>query len=331
MFFDTLAGMVERHLPEHVETLKRAHVFRMGKTEARTTISDSLEKWRADERTMENFRLPFKTVVIEEAGTRSGNSSTCAVLSMVDQKARLISFIVGGGAADNRYLATGTYVALPNLDSELSFTDDIVRITSIRLFLGDKKAGLEECQTSTAWASIDIDDQINELNVRHLIHQYENGELSREAVKEVLKWSKVQLHEYLSRARTRNATLNCAVSVLQVLLINTPSTFIVEERPLKPPKENPNTSIKRSDGRPHFIVLTPHEIRKRLIYHGKSEAEIAEIERVVTPHERRGHFRTYQSDKFVHMKGQTRWIDAMWVGPEEAVVGKNHYKVRIDL
>jgi hypothetical protein len=74
VLFDTLAGIVERHLPEFISTMREARIFRLDPHED-ITVTGAVERWEPDERTVENFRLPFSFVAIEEAERRDSPSS----------------------------------------------------------------------------------------------------------------------------------------------------------------------------------------------------------------------------------------------------------------
>ena len=106
--------------------------------------------------------------------------------------------------------------------------------------------------------------------------------------------------------------------------INDSSKFIVESSPKKL-RANPK-KIPRAHERPQYIVLTPNEIKTRYI-RPKSSGNGTPLK---LGHDRRGHYRTYQSERYKAAKGKRQWIDATWVGPTEATVGKRTYRVLLD-
>jgi hypothetical protein len=131
---------------------------------------------------------------------------------------------------------------------------------------------------------------------------------------------------------TRAALRNASTALQEVMLLNDPTTFIVESTPLsalerKPPKLKPGQirRIARSHERPIYTVLKPHEIRQRM----GLPAPVGK--RSVTPHERRSHLRTLRSEFFrPDTRGKQILIPASWIGPSEAVVGKRRYRVILD-
>ncbi len=132
----------------------------------------------------------------------------------------------------------------------------------------------------------------------------------------------------VTRANVAYAHLNCAVWL--ALRICEPSSFVVEQTHVDfKPREPKAGKVIRSPYRPHYIVLTPGEIRRRFIRDDEGEAVPSGLTR--RPHERRGHFRRLTSEKFVSKRGQVLWIKPCWVGKTEGVIGKNRYVVRLDL
>lgn len=122
------------------------------------------------------------------------------------------------------------------------------------------------------------------------------------------------------------------LAAVEVAFINTPSRFVVEETPIHPAPPLQKGAIRRSPYRPHYIVLKPEQIRRTLIPPAAPAVGEPPIPGGhVKPHERRGHWRTYRAERYKNVKNQRRWIEAMWVGPQDAVVGPNRYVVRIDL
>jgi hypothetical protein len=126
----------------------------------------------------------------------------------------------------------------------------------------------------------------------------------------------------------RTALTNAKVALMEVALANLPNHFIVEISHAKTDqKRKKDVKIPRSGNRPIYILASPKEIRMRMqLPEPQSSAG-----RSPRPHERRAHVRTYRDARFVNLQGQTRIIPATWVGPNESVVGKRRYKVRLDL
>lgn len=141
--------------------------------------------------------------------------------------------------------------------------------------------------------------------------------------------------DYLRKLILSDAQALATLGLLATLYINRPTHFVVEEQPArwkdKPPKPLKPGQLANSTRRSHFIVLTPEQIRKKYVPHEITDDEEQEAKIKRRPHHRRGHWRSYQSEKFSEkVRGTRQWIDAIWVGPKEAVQGPNRYIVRLD-
>lgn len=112
-----------------------------------------------------------------------------------------------------------------------------------------------------------------------------------------------------------------------IIELNTIDRFVLEIKPKKPSKKSlkPGAIPKLAD-RPEYCLLTPKEIRKYLGTHAEDTGRVQSV------HERRGHIRTYPDDKerFPNAHGKSIWIDAVWIGESEAIVGNKKYKVILD-
>ena len=110
--------------------------------------------------------------------------------------------------------------------------------------------------------------------------------------------------------------LIAALSPRNFVLETTPTAFRPEKRPKK---------IPRLHQRPSYTLLRPNEIRRRMrlpepVGDGSTPA----------PHERRGHWRLLRDERYKRAEdGSIRriWIDSMWIGPTENIVGNKKYKV----
>lgn len=131
-----------------------------------------------------------------------------------------------------------------------------------------------------------------------------------------------QREEYV--AETARLTRTMLINTFHAIAcINTLDRFILE---VAPAKLKATKKIPREHQRPKYIILTPKEIRKYL----NTSHEVTG--RVQSGHDRRGHTRTYPDDpaRYPNAHGKTVWIDAMWVGTTEKVVGNKKYKVILD-
>ncbi len=128
------------------------------------------------------------------------------------------------------------------------------------------------------------------------------------------------------------ALRNAASALQEVMLLNDPETFILESTPLsainrKPVSLKPGQvrRIARTNERPTYTILKPHEIRERM------KLPMPTGRRTVTPHERRSHLRTLRSEFFRPAnRGKQILIPASWIGPSETVVGNRRYRVVLD-
>jgi hypothetical protein len=123
---------------------------------------------------------------------------------------------------------------------------------------------------------------------------------------------------------TRRLLGNISTAIEEIIYFNSPDRFIVESRPAKVKHRDARSlRILRSVERPQYILLKPQEIRQRLHLQGVGSGNGS----TKTPHERRRHYRTLKSDKFVNKKGETVVVKGTWVGPSEAVVEGRIYRV----
>jgi len=105
--------------------------------------------------------------------------------------------------------------------------------------------------------------------------------------------------------------------------------FIFEERPAKPFKPTKKRKSPLLHERSLFTVLSPKDCRRYLRV--KDPEHVPAKGSKKAPHERRGHYRTYRSDRYVNKKGKTVYIAPIWVGQSETERGGKVYSVRLDL
>lgn len=120
---------------------------------------------------------------------------------------------------------------------------------------------------------------------------------------------------------------NVIASVEEISLLNSPANFVFESKPrkIRQPKKN---KIPRSHERKHFTLLAPNVIRDIMKVENQPEG-VDSGEKV--GHDRRGHYRTLRSDFYKNRQGEKIWIDPVWVGPQESVIGNRTYRVRLDV
>ncbi len=331
MMFDTLAGIVERHLPQFKPMLEQAKIFRIESTSSHKNAEQAVESWEPDERTIENFRLPFKVVAIEHARDRYSSDGKCVLLSFQDETIRRMSVLAASRHGQETYVASCVCDAFAD-DADMN-SDGICAVKSMSMWRGDRQ-GIRPADCDMSKVDSGFKTKRPESNFEKVMKRVVDGELSMEEAVVQLGDRVEALAELKKRVGELHANIiasSVSAGVLSVLVINEPACFIVEEKPVT--TKECKLDIRRSASRPHFIVLKPRQIRERFIYaNGRAGDKPDDDEGCkVTPHERRGHHRRLQSSRFVKAKGLTIWIKPMWVGPSEAVVGGNRYKVRLDL
>ncbi len=118
--------------------------------------------------------------------------------------------------------------------------------------------------------------------------------------------------------------------VLEYLsIINNQEYFIVEN---KTTYRMPGGRKKKTISKSTFTIDKPREIRKR--YVGTHDYLDGNGKPLKIGLERRGHWRNFKSDYFVNMKGKSKWINPVWVGPSSFVDQNDpnkRYIVRLDL
>jgi hypothetical protein len=115
----------------------------------------------------------------------------------------------------------------------------------------------------------------------------------------------------------------------EVIYLNTPSRYILEERPVQPTPEERQAKwrrrILRSDERARYVLLTPGEIKRK--YFPNEDPERGSRK---SPHWRRAHYKHLTSDFYVNKKGSTVLIPATWIGEEQVQRGNRMYRVLLD-
>lgn len=270
---------------------------------------EALEKWEPSEVTIENFRLPFPVCAFEESSSRNASGKHVVVFENEgDPSERMIRFVVADKwNADSIGVATGIFKAIP----------------SGKLDLGGNAANQSIAEFKEIEACLLHRGRVSPIDMPSSSFSGGDSVINMTITKED--------HDREWRKAIANIVdISICLGVLRVLVVNTPSEFIVEERPEPYRGEVRNANrILRSQHRPHYIVLNPKEIKTRFL--NEPEPDATEVEAIKRrPHERRGHYRKLQSERFRKARGNVIWIDALWVGPQEAVVGKNRYKVLLD-
>lgn len=330
MIFDQLAGIVERHLPQFIPVMKKARIFRIDNIKSVETTAQANRD--TDSELASNFKLPFEVVALEETSERHGKSDRCTVLSVHNDEEKLYNFLMCASRPDDPSdvtIASGIVKASAIMKVHEKWDwDNLCTIHDYTMWSGNKKDGLMHHRSGKEFTYNNAQREALSKRVDETREKTKQAMESKdiEAIKGMMNEYKDQVIE-LKMSMMINS---CHAAMLCVILINQPTQFIVEESLVKQRKSKLN--IERSDTRPHYVVLAPGQIKKRFIHTTtNNESETVETGKTIGAHERRGHYRKLQSDRYINAKGKTIWVKAMWIGPSEAVINNNRYKVMLDL
>jgi len=354
--FDTLCRAAERSIPSLRRHVDAARIFRIDDVGDEATTQDraarAAEAWADSVRIAENIHLPFDSIAMEHAGQRETSGQLCQMLSNTGEPGVFQFAIAIAHKADGdvtisqgtaRFFPRGwseSVVGTPPFAVQTCFS--FVDLISIRSWRSGRR-GFTPCSERapadvTAYTAGRADEK------DHATAEVESADEwggSLKARVEAGTITRAEIQGQLDRAHKRVVELQSQIDIGQdaigyislvkaaadLLWITAPSKFVLQETPLVGLPDPKPGIIKRSPWRPHYIVLDPAEIRRRLMLPNPCR----EPGSTVAPHERRGHWRTFHSERFKNVRGQKRWIEAMWIGPSEAIIGKNKYSVRLDL
>ena len=303
MLFDQLARITERSMPKLFGLVRQARLFvfeQKAQDVLPKKVSPEEQKFLYD-----NFFLPFEVAAVEDP-------VSCVILANAEtdqigmDKERLFVEIL-----DND--------SLRNYQASQDHEDNPQRLEEIKKLVDDAPSGFT----------------VNVGSVVLLAHSTPNKVLYNGTLLHTFAFDRDGrvIGDYSQMANNipqlRIAALrNASICLQEIMYINSPGRFILERKPLQTRavrRQKDNNRIPRSHDRPIYTILEPGKIRERMKLpspaHGGS----------VEPHERRRHFRRLQSEKFTNMKGQVIPVKACWIGPTESVVGKQRYKVMVDL
>lgn len=319
MLFDRLAGIVERHLPQYQKMMGNARLFRIppkepvSNSEMKQFETKVAEGYDEESALVQNFGLPFNTIAIESTDGRHSTGDLAVVIDTIDKAKRVYSILgitkLSGEGFKLFHVEVDIFNNLKDgeiLSGTAMYTKG-VNIRKLQMWTGQKDHIEIEQSSIVPW-------DFNEpeyMDTPAFQNASNDGKLTI-------------IRQYQSRLMGRVVRLNLATVVLYIIAINSPSHFVVEESPAEGLRES-KKSVKRSCDRPHYIVLTPNEIRTRFI------SKPTETGRTVAAHERRAHYRKLTSERYVNARGKIIRVEAVWVGPSEAIVNKNRYKVLLDL
>lgn len=300
MIFDKLCGIAERHIPSIRKVLHEARVFLFP-----GRAHEILKQEKMTDETMyflqESFFLPFPFIAVED-------SVSCVLIW------------------DNEAGQVGL------LNKTRFFVECMALGTNAEEF--PDKLTPENTQELAALRAQLPPETYSITAGRIVSYQYRPSGEKKLAVFGDIAWNmlatKLQVvsppRQISGGLGMDSALLRNGVAALEeVMFFNTPDRFVVEKSPLKQKEPRNERRILRSDKRPVYTVLRPHEIRTTMHLPSMPNGTHK------SPHERRRHYRTFRSDFFKEKKGQTITIPACFIGPTEAIVGNHRYKVLVDL
>ena len=132
------------------------------------------------------------------------------------------------------------------------------------------------------------------------------------------------------KAMQNDAATAASTAIQEIMFFNSPGRFIVEITPSSHEREEKKArkakKITRVHQRKKYTILTPKEIRVLLKLPPADPTG-----RTQAPHQRRRVKRFLRSPRFTKKRFTWVQVDAVWIGPKEAQIGKHRYKVRLDI
>ncbi len=301
MLFDKLAGFIERHISDMVPDLEQTALF-----EFPFRAHEAVAPGKFCQDDLEHFFLPFPRTAIEDKATCTFLFDGIERQVGLSEPRAFIDVLSLAGSDD-----PGAFKgSLSELDPEMrqwAKQEGLHQIALGRIFSMKLPAGTTDYQASACV------DRIAIVNGR--------GEIQSDMSMQELKFMPG------AEESCRGIIGNVITSIEELMLINSdPEYFIFEKSPANPRKGKAGR-ITRSPDRPRYIPLEPEVIRKTMGLDRPTEDGVS----AKRPHERRRHWRLLKSERFKNKQGQRVMVDACWVGPSEAVVGKTRYRVRLDI
>lgn len=300
MLFDKVAGFVERNIPRSVADLEQTALF-----EFPFRAHEKVTPGQFCQDDLDRFFLPFPRIAIED------NASCIFLFDGTEKQIGLseprafIEVSSLAGSDDPEAYSGGL-----ELDPEMrqwAKQERAHQIAMGRIF------AMKLPQGSTDYKASACVDHVFIINGKSEVQ----ADMGMQELKETPG----------AEQSCRGIIGNAITAIEEMLLINSdPTYFIFEKSPAKPRKSKAGR-ITRSPDRSRYIPLKPEAIRKVMGLE-RSETDGAGVKR---PHERRRHWRLLSSDRYKHKQGQRVLVEACWVGPSEAVIGKTRYRVRLDI
>lgn len=302
MIFDQFAGFIEKNLAQRLSVLEQAHLF-----EFPYQAHKVIKKGMFSQQDLDDFLLPFPTVAVEDGTSCVFIRDSVANQFGCEQPRDFIDVVPMGLEAEQFASAAAGISAEMRQQARAEGLHQAVFGTLHDFHLEPTRK---------------IDYQV-QANIHRLVLFDKHGRIRTDI-------SGDQLKAFPSFQEANRGVIGNVLTAIEELLLaqKDRQLFVLEKTPVKP-RNVGKGRILRSHDRARYVLLQPDAIRKLLqcdqaspgTTEGKTKA----------PHERRRHWRTLRSERFTEKRGQRVLIPAVWVGPEQAVVGKVRYKVRLDV
>ena len=304
MLYDQLLGLCERHAQDLLPIIAHARVFEFPHVPHEVLAKHHSAKSR--DFFNEYFALPFPLVAVEDQAScvvMWDSAHESVGLNVRRQYIECVKF-------DAKHLSAFKEHGLPGQEMskrEMATLQDVYAITSGIL------NSIKAVETDTGSSGYEAQAQL--LNV--LIVSKKRGVLMH------LSQFPKQAQEMMAKSAARNAI----TAIEEFMAFNGPDRFVVEVAPTNSKGDAKKKALRSAD-KPKYILLTPTEIREKLGTAAPDEEAIK-----TAPHERRRHVRLYPNDpeRWPNMHGKAKVIQACWVGPTEAVIGKRNYRVCLEM
>ena len=300
MLFDKVAGFVERNIPNMVKDLEQTALF-----EFPFRAHEAVAPGRFCQDDLDRFFLPFPRTAIED------KASCIFLFDGTEKQVGLTEprafFEVSALAGSDDPEAYSRGMQIDPAMRQMARQEGLHQIAMGRIFSLHLPEGAVDYMASACVDQLIVINGRNEVQVDMGVQELQAAPGAEQACRGVIG--------------------NVITAIEELLLIKSdPTYFIFEKSPAKTRKSKPGR-ITRSPDRCRYIPLKPEAIRK-VMGLDLSGAEGTNVKR---PHERRRHWRLLSSDRYKHKQGQRVLVDACWVGPTEAVIGKVRYRVRLDI
>ncbi|MDO3380401.1 hypothetical protein [Geoalkalibacter halelectricus] len=311
MIFDRFAGYVEHNIPEMID---HAHEIRLFEFPYRAHEVLGRDTFTAED--LEDFILPFPAVAIEDGATCTILLDTQDKQTGLKDSPRLFFDIMPLASENKDQFAHPSTAVIPEDIKRQIRQEGIMQMVFGEIYTmflqpSQGEQGQQNYQASARVKRLVLFDKHNKIRV-----DLTESELDKIADTEV-------------QQSRKGAILNVVTAIEELMLTQKDKRlFVLEKQPTKPRKPKKGR-VLRSHDRPRYVLLEPGAIRKIMGIKQPVIPEQGGAKRA--PHERRRHWRTLRSEKFTHKRGERILIDAHWVGPSEAVVGKTRYRVRLDI